>query len=41
MIADRRQLADSLLDGDREMNLTERSDDELLQLVRPDVTRAV
>ena len=39
MIADRRQLADSLLDGDREMNLTELSDDELLQLVRPDVTR--
>ena len=40
MIADKRQLADDLLDGDGEVNLTELADDELLDLVRLDVTRA-
>ena len=41
MIADKRQLADELLDGDDgEVNLTELPDDELLDLVRLDVTRA-
>ena len=45
MIAEKRQLADDLLDGDSEINLTELSDDELLDLVRSgprlaDVTRA-
>ena len=40
MIAEKRQLADDLLDGDSEINLTELSDDELLDLVRLDVTRA-
>ena len=40
MIADKRQLADELLDGDGEVNLTELPDDELLDLVRLDVTRA-
>ena len=40
MIAEKRQLADELLDGDGEVNLTELPDDELLDLVRLDVTRA-
>ena len=40
MIADKRQLADDLLDGDGEVRLTELSDDELIDLVRLDVTRA-
>ena len=40
MIADKRQLAEDLLGGDREVNLTELSDDELLDLVRLDVTGA-
>ena len=40
MIAEKRQLADELLDGDNEVNLTELRDDELLDLVRLDVTRA-
>ena len=40
MIADKRQLADDLLDGEGEVNLTELADDELLDLVRLDVTRA-
>jgi len=40
MIADKRQLADDLLDGEQEVNLTELSDDELIDLVRLDVTRA-
>ena len=40
MIAEKRQLADDLLDGDGEVNLTELSDDELIDLVRLDVTRA-
>jgi len=40
MIAEKRQLADQVLAGDSEVNLTELSDDELLQLVRLDVTRA-
>jgi non-specific serine/threonine protein kinase len=40
MIAEKRQLADEILSGDSEVNLTELPDDELLQLVRLDVTRA-
>ena len=40
MIAEKRKLADDLLDGDSEVNLTELSDDELIDLVRLDVTRA-
>ena len=40
MIADKRRLADDLLDGEQEVNLTELSDDELIDLVRLDVTRA-
>ena len=40
MIADKRQLADDLLDGDGEVRLTELSDDELIDLVRLDLTRA-
>ncbi len=40
MIAEKRQLADDLLDGESEVNLTELSDDELIDLVRLDVTRA-
>ena len=40
MIAEKRQLADDLLDGDREIDLTELTDDELIDLVRLDVTRA-
>ena len=40
MIAEKRQLADDLLDGDREIDLTELSDDALIDLVRLDVTRA-
>ena len=40
MIAEKRQLADDLLDGEREVNLTELSDDELIDLVRLDVTSA-
>ena len=40
MIADKRQLAEDVLGGDQEVNLTELSDDELLGLVRLDVTSA-
>ena len=40
MIAEKRKLADDLLDGDGEVNLTELSDDELIDMVRLDVTRA-
>ena len=40
MIAEKRQLAHELIDGDGEVNLTELPDDELLDLVRLDVTRA-
>ena len=40
MIAEKRRLADELLDGGHEVNLTELSDDELIDLVRLDVTRA-
>jgi non-specific serine/threonine protein kinase len=40
MIAEKRELADEILSGDSEVNLTELPDDELLQLVRLDVTRA-
>ncbi|MFQ5474191.1 MAG: DEAD/DEAH box helicase, partial [Dehalococcoidia bacterium] len=40
MIAEKRQLADEILATDGEVNLTELPDDELIQLVRLDVTRA-
>ncbi len=40
MIADKRQLADEVLTVDSEVNLTELPDDELMQLVRLDITRA-
>ena len=40
MIVEKRQLADDLLDGESEINITELSDDDLIDLVRLDVTRA-
>ena len=40
MLTEKRQLADELIDGDGEVNVTELSDDELLDLVRLDVMRA-
>ena len=40
MLAEKRQLVDELIDGDGEVGLTELPDDELLDLVRLDVTRA-
>ena len=40
MIAEKRKLADDLLSGDAEVNLTELSDEALMDLVRLDVTRA-
>ena len=40
MIAEERQLADDLLDGGGEVDLTALSDDELSDLIRLDVTRA-
>ena len=40
MIAEKRKLADDILAGDAEVNLTELSDEALLDLVRLDVTRA-
>ena len=40
MIAEKRQLAEEVLATDGEVNLTELPDDELMQLVRLDVTRA-
>jgi superfamily II DNA or RNA helicase len=40
LIEEKRQLADELLSGDGEVNLTEMADDELLRLVSLDVTRA-
>ena len=40
MIAEKRRLAEDLLDGGHEIDLTELSDDELIDLVRLDVTRA-
>ncbi|MBN1488637.1 MAG: DEAD/DEAH box helicase [Phycisphaerae bacterium] len=40
LIAEKRHLADEILAADSEVNLTELPDDELLQLVRLDVTRA-
>lgn len=41
MIAEKRQMAEEVLAGDGEINLTELPDDELMQLVRLDVTRAM
>ena len=40
MIAEKRRLADDILAGDAEVNLTELSDEALMDLVRLDVTRA-
>jgi len=40
MIAEKRQMAEEVLATDDEVNLTELPDDELMQLVRLDVTRA-
>ena len=40
MIVEKRKLADDLLAGDAEVNLTELSDEALMDLVRLDVTRA-
>ena len=40
MLAEKRQFADDILASDSEVNLTELPDDELLRLVRLDVTRA-
>ena len=40
MIADKRQLAEDVLGGEQEVSLTELPDDELLDLVRLDVTSA-
>jgi non-specific serine/threonine protein kinase len=41
LLTDKRQFADDLLSSDSEVNLTELPDEELLQLVRLDVTRAL
>jgi non-specific serine/threonine protein kinase len=40
MLSEKRQFAEDILSSDGEVNLTELPDDELLQLVRLDVTRA-
>ena len=40
LIEEKKALAADLLDGDREVDVTELSDDELIDLVRLDVTRA-
>ena len=40
MIAEKRKLADDILAGDAEVNLTELSDEALMDLDRLDVTRA-
>ena len=40
IIAEKRQMAEEVLATDGEVNLTELPDDELMQLVRLDVTRA-
>jgi len=41
MIEEKKQLADDVLTGETEINLTEMNDEELLHLVRLDVNRAV
>jgi non-specific serine/threonine protein kinase len=41
LLAEKRQFADDILGSDNEVNLTALPDDELLQLVRLDVTRAI
>jgi non-specific serine/threonine protein kinase len=41
MIEEKKQLADGILTGETEINLTEMNDEELLRLVRLDVKRAV
>ena len=40
MIAEKHKLADDILASDAEVNLTELSDEALMDLVRLDVTRA-
>ena len=40
MMAEKRKLADDILAGDAEVNLTELCDEALMDLVRLDVTRA-
>ena len=40
MIAEKRKLADDILASDGELNLTELSDEALMNLVRLDVTQA-
>ena len=40
MIAQKQKLADDILSGDGEVNLTELSDEALMDFVRLDVTRA-
>ena len=40
LMAEKQQLADDILAGDDEINLTELSDDAFLDLVRLDITRA-
>ena len=40
LMTEKQQLADDILSGDDEVNLTELSDDALLDLVRLDITRA-
>jgi non-specific serine/threonine protein kinase len=41
LLAEKLQFADDILSSDGEVNLTELPDEELLQLVRLDVTRAL
>jgi len=41
LLVEKRQFADDILSSDGEVNLTELPDEELLQLVRLDVTRAL
>ncbi len=41
VIAEKREMAEAILGGSGEMNLTELSDDELINLVRLDVSRAI
>ena len=40
MLAEKQKVADEILSGGKELNVTELSDEEVLSLVRLDVTRA-
>ena len=40
MIAEKQKMADEILASDGEVKLTEMSDEQLLQIVRLDITRA-